>query len=298
MEWIGLVLLVALLVLGMLALAGARLPGVGVARTIAERLVCAVGLTGSCDRDHDLVSAYGAEVAGLLEGHSPEVRYESGMRALPVDFRRCREDACAEGPESGEVVRTDAGEPVVAFVHPVDCRLGGSPAGGVATPNCSGIRRGNLYLQYWFYYPGSATGEGSGPLKGVIRDVSAKLGKPSFHPDDWESYQLRIARAEEPLARASAHHGYNHSRGLGNVPSEVGLHARPGWGPATGSLSVSGGSHAGAVRGGGTERVTPAGGLELIPLDPIAPGGGRRSFAVTPPWSKRVWRDPEAQGTD
>jgi hypothetical protein len=53
-----------------------------------------------------------------------------------------------------------------------------------AGADCSGRRRGNLYLQYWFYYPGSATAEGSTPLKPAIRQVSAALGKPSFHPDD------------------------------------------------------------------------------------------------------------------
>ena len=117
------------------------------------------------------------------------------MRALPVDYRRCREDACAEGAESGQIWRSRSGERVTAFTHVVDCRAGaGAGSGGEdgggerdGAANCSGSRAGNLYLQYWFYYPGSATGEGSIPgVKQGIRWASTKLGKPSFHKDDWE----------------------------------------------------------------------------------------------------------------
>jgi hypothetical protein len=46
-------------------------------------------------------------------------------------------------------------------------------------------RSGNLYLQYWFYYAGSATAEGR-VIDEAIREVSTALGNPSFHPDDWE----------------------------------------------------------------------------------------------------------------
>ena len=49
---------------------------------------------------------------------------------------------------------------------------------------CSGDRSGTLYLQYWFYYAGSATAEGS-VIDGAIREVSSALGRPSFHRDDW-----------------------------------------------------------------------------------------------------------------
>jgi hypothetical protein len=39
--------------------------------------------------------------------------------------------------------------------------------------------------QNWFYYPGSATAEGR-VFDEAIREASAALGKPSYHPDDWE----------------------------------------------------------------------------------------------------------------
>ena len=70
------------------------------------------------------------------------------MRALPVDFRACRVDTCAEGPESGSVTRTSEGLPVVAFTHVVDCRSGRVARTEAWGGNCSGGRAGHLYLQY------------------------------------------------------------------------------------------------------------------------------------------------------
>jgi hypothetical protein len=37
--------------------------------------------------------------------------------------------------------------------------------------------------------------------------------------------------------------------------------------------------------------------VHLIPLEPIAEEDGS-GFAILPPWRKRVWRDPEAEGTN
>ena len=93
----------------------------------------------------------------------------------------------------------------MAFTHVVDCR---ESAPGSPAADCSGERSGNLYLQYWFYYPGSATGEGSTPLKGAIRTASSAVGKPSHHRDDWESFQVRIEPGGRRYSRASSHHGY------------------------------------------------------------------------------------------
>jgi hypothetical protein len=50
---------------------------------------------------------------------------------------------------------------VVAFVHIVDCRALAVRRTERLGGDCSGNRAGNLYLQYWFYYAGSATAEGS-----------------------------------------------------------------------------------------------------------------------------------------
>jgi hypothetical protein len=123
-EWIGIVFLVAVLLGGGLAAAGDRIPGGALARAIAGRIVCTVRLSGACGQDSQsaLSAAYGDEVAALVAERAPRIRYERGMRALPVDYRRCREDACSRGAPTGEVWRSSAGEPVVAFVHVVDCR--------------------------------------------------------------------------------------------------------------------------------------------------------------------------------
>jgi hypothetical protein len=278
-EWIGLVLLVSLVISALGAIAGLGLPGAALAHAIASRIVCAVGLSDGCGLGADkLLGAYGDEVAAAVREHAPRILYESGMRALPVDYRRCRQDACADGAESGQVRRTDAGEPVTLFVHVVDCRAGAPPPPeGV---DCSGPHAGNLYIQYFAYYPGSATGEGSTPLSGVIRDVSSELGAPTYHDDDWESFQIRLGPAGA-ADRASAHHGYG-----------------PGWLPETGAYFVSGGSHAGTVLPRDADRYTARSDITLIPLEPIAASRSEVSFAVSPPWLKKVWFDPEYEGTD
>lgn len=135
-EWIGLVLLVALILLGLLAAAGGRLPGGALASTIAERIICAATLLGSCD-GNELTEAYGPEVAAAFEEHALLIRYEPGMRALPVDYRRCREDACAEGAESGQIWRSRSGERVTAFTH-----AGGTHAAPIVAEFFAALDRG------------------------------------------------------------------------------------------------------------------------------------------------------------
>jgi hypothetical protein len=44
-------------------------------------------------------------------------------------------------------------------------------------------------------------------------------------------------------------------------------------------------------------RMTPRGGIKLIPIEPL-PDRDSYSFAITPPWRKRVYFDPEYTGTD
>ncbi len=293
-EWVGLVALVSLVLVGALALVGARLPGLALAEAIASRIACAVSLDDACEIRSALVAQYGSEIAGLFAEHSPEIVYEQGELELPVDFRECREAECSLAPASGAVARTHSGLPAVAFVHAIDCRDGRS-----APPqsDCSGGRQGNLYLQYWLYYPDSST-------------LEALPGDAGFHRDDWEQYAVRIGPGGS-FARASSHHGYNYEQGPGNWGSDAdigplkdvseALGARPqgGWGPETGSFYVSSGSHAGNVRDDGIERQrwTPASGLIAIPIESVAETEPAHDFAVTPPWLKGVYTDPEAEGT-
>jgi hypothetical protein len=280
-EWVGLVAVVALLLVALVA-AGVRVPGATLARAVASRMLCAAALVDRCGDEPALIAAYGSEVADLVRDHMPSLFFEKGSRALPVDFRRCHDPSCGDGTARGHVVETDAGLPVTAFVHVVE-------------------RGDSVYIQYWLYYADSAT------LRGV-----PMAGAKGYHEDDWESVQIRIGADGSVDERASSHHGYNHAQGLANAGSDLGsgpltaaaetVGARPrgGWGPETGMLVVSGGSHAGNANGfPHFDRVTPAGRVHLVPLEPIAAEqGDAYRFAISPPWRKRVWRDPEAAGTD
>jgi len=280
-EWVGTLCVVLFLVVG-LFMVGVRVPGAGLAHTLASRILCAVAAADGCGDQPRLIAAYGTEVGKLVREHMPMLAFERGSRALPVDFRRCRAAACGDGSARGLVHRTDAGLPITAFVHVIDRRG----------------RGGALYLQYWLYYADSAT------LRGV-----PVAGRAGYHPDDWESVQIRIGADGHADQRASSHGGYNYERSAFNWGSDAGfgplreaaeaIAAREpnGWGPETGLLLVSGGSHAGNAAGfPHIDRLTPGRRVHLIPLEPIA-ASADLAFAVSPPWHKRVWRDPEATGT-
>jgi hypothetical protein len=296
-EWVGTLCVVALLLAGLVA-AGVMVPGATLARAVASRILCAVSLADGCGDEPALIAAYGTEVGRLVRRHMPTIAFEQGSRALPVDFRRCRSTACGDGPSHGLVHRTDAGLPVSAFVHVVDCRAGAAERAEAEGANCAGRRAGNLYIQYWTYYADSAT----------LRDLPV-VGDEGFHADDWEGVQIRIGRDGRADERASSHDGYNYALSVDNWGSDAGIEplrsiaealgarAVNGWGPETHMLLVSGGSHAGNVIGAPrTDRFTPGRRIHLIPLEPIAAASGAR-FAINPPWRKRVWRDPEAEGT-
>jgi hypothetical protein len=235
--------------------------GFGIARAGAwgrgESLLHAIvcAVGGGCD-DHDaLERAYGAETAKLVRRYSPNLLYERRSAELPIDFRRCRKVECSNGPtDPAEIDRTSVGLPVTAFTRVVDRRGSGGP----------------LYLQYWFYYPESFTA-----------GIGRKLGPfahdwPGYHADDWEGYQVRIDGGSVS-ARATAHGGYG-----------------GGWSAFTGWYRVSGGSHAGQVVAGGSgERTTLAKSLSLNPLERLS-GLDVERFAISPPWQKDVYRDPES----
>jgi hypothetical protein len=297
-EWVGLLLLVALSLLGLVA-AGVRIPGTALARAVSSRILCAASFAGSCGDEPALMAAYGTEVGRLVRAHMPSLLFERGSRAVPVDFRRCRSTACGDAAEHGYVRRTEAGLPVSAFVHVVDCRPSAVERSEAEGADCSGPRADNLYIQYWTYYADSAT----------LRAVPV-VGEEGFHADDWEGVQIRIRPDGSVDARASSHGGYNHGQEVVNWGSDagigplndaaeaVGLRPHNGWGAETHVLLISGGSHAGNVDGiPHLTRLTPRNRVHLIPLEPIA-ATSEAQFAVSPPWRKKVWRDPEAEGTD
>jgi hypothetical protein len=297
-EWVGVLLVVALLLVGMVA-AGVRVPGAALVEAIASRMLCAASLADGCGDEPRLIAAYGTEVGELVREHMPMLAFEEGSRAVPVDFRRCRRTSCSDDSGHGEVRRTDAGLPVTAFVHVIDCRVGEAERSEGEGADCSGPRAGNLYLQYWTYYPDSAT----------MRDVPG-VAAAGFHLDDWEGVQIRIGPDGRVDQRASSHNGYNYGRSVANwgsdagfdlvndVAETLGARERNGWGEETGIVLVSGGSHAGNAAGiPHVDRFIPGRRVHLIPLEPIA-ATDASTFAITPPWLKKAWRDPEAEGTD
>jgi hypothetical protein len=290
-------LVVALLLVGLVA-AGVRVPGATLVRAVASRILCAAALADGCGDQPRLIAAYGTEVGKLVREHMPMLAFEEGARALPVDFRRCRHTDCGDGSARGLVHRTDERLPVTAFVHVVDCRDGAASMSDEGS-DCTGERAGRLYIQYWLYYADSAT----------LRDIPV-VGEKGYHADDWESVQIRIGLDGRVDQRASSHHGYNYGRSTANWGSDAGFaplvdvaeaiggREPNGWGAETGLLLVSGGSHAGNAAGiPHVDRFTPGRRVHLVPLESVAAAGGV-AFAVSPPWRKRVWRDPEAEGTD
>jgi hypothetical protein len=289
---------VALLLVGLVA-TGVRVPGVSLAREIGSRLLCAASLADGCGDEPVLIAAYGSEIGAMVREYMPMLAFEEGSRAVPVDFRRCRDTSCGDGSEDGLVHRTDAGLAVTAFVHVIDCREDEAEHSEAAGADCSGSRAGNLYLQYWTYYADSAT------LRGI-----PIAGEEGFHRDDWEGVQIRVRPDGGVDERASSHNGYNYALNAVNWGSdagvdvvkdateELGIRADNGWGPARGLLLVSGGSHAGNAGGiAHVDRFTPGRRVHLIPLEPIALTD-TSTFAIEPPWRKKVWLDPEAAGTD
>lgn len=285
-EWVALVALVSLAILTLVA-AGVRVPGATLARAVADRILCAASLANGCGDEPELIAAYGTEVGGLVRQQMPMLVFERGSHAVPVDFRRCRSSECGDAVGEGLIDGTEEGLPVTAFVHVVDCREGEAEQSEAAGADCSGERAGNLYVQYWTYYADSATFRGV-PI----------AGKKGYHEDDWESVQFRINPDGSVDQRASSHHGYNYFRSDSNWTSDAGIAAHDGWGPATHLLLVSGGSHAGnAIGSANSDRFIPGPRVHLVPLEPIASRIAAH-FAISPPWQKRVWRDPEADGTD
>jgi hypothetical protein len=297
-EWVGTLAVVALLMVGLVA-AGVRVPGVSLARVLASKLLCAASLADGCGDEPVLIAAYGGEIGEMVREYMPMLAFEEGSRAVPVDFRRCRVSSCGDVSEDGLVHRTDAGLAVTAFVHVIDCREEEAEHAKAAGTDCSGSRAGNLYLQYWTYYADSAT----------LRSIPIAGGE-GFHQDDWEGVQIRVRPDGSVDERASSHNGYNYALNAVNWGSDAGVgmvkdateglgfRADNGWGPARGLLFVSGGSHAGNAGGiAHVDRFTPGRRVHLIPLEPVA-ATDTSTFAITPPWEKKVWLDPEAEGTD
>ncbi len=301
MEWTGLVLLVACVLAGAGATVGALHAG-----SLARSIRCAI-LAGCRGEDRALAAAYGDDVAGEVRAWAPGFVYEPGTLSLPVDFRSCRAHRCADAPEApGEDVwmSSNGQSRATVFTHVVDRRASG----------------GALYIQYWLYYPDSTW---MGPAYAVSKSSLARgtpvgdlTGKVAgHHEDDWESYQVKLMPDGRVFSRASAHNGYSGRKrwpNLNELPTEpklprigrggVAMEKRPrtgAWTPDTGWTRVTRGSHAGHIPDGPTrdERRTEADGVALVPIERLSESALGTSFAITPPWRKGVYSDPERTDT-
>jgi hypothetical protein len=286
-EWTALVLVVA----AVLGAAGAT-AGALHAPSLARSIRCAV-LAGCHGEDRGLAVAYGDDVAAQVRAWAPGFVYESGTLTLPVDFRRCRAHRCADAADvrGEDVWRSATGESrATVFTHVVDRRG----------------RGGALYLQYWLYYPDSTW---MGPAYAVsrarvVRDtpLGAFAGKVAgHHEDDWESYQVKVTPDGRIYSRASAHHGYAGRRRWPNLNELPGENRRRvgAWTPGTGWTRVTRGSHAGHIPEGphDDERRTESDGVALVPIERLSEVDRATSFAITPPWRKPVYADPERTDT-
>ena len=178
------------------------------------------------------------------------------MRAVPVDYRTCREDPCSLGPESGEVRESFEGEPVTLFTHAIDCRGSAEPSPAPTTTARAPA-------------PGRCTCS-TGP---TTRASDTRIyGESGFHHDDWESEQVRLGAAGGE-ARASSHHGYNYEGGRDQLALRRRDHPPPGVGSRAAHLL-----HLGRQPRRPRERAR----LRALPLDarrrspPRAPGADRR----------------------
>lgn len=274
LEWVGLVLLVCLACGAAVALGASGVDGRPLGAELARALVCAVR-HGCDDGDDELRSAYGERDAALVRQYLPGLVYEPRTRTLPVDFRRCRAHRCSDAPDERglDVHRSRRGRHATVFTRVVR-------------------DRGETFLQYWLYYPDStSTWMGSaGAWNRMVRPVTGKT-YPGFHPDDWESVQVRLDSAGNASMRASSHHWYQGCKQR---------RCRNTWVPWVGWSRVSYGSHAGHIplpRRDPTERTTTPAGVRLVPLEGLSADERATSFDVTPPWDKRVYTDPRSDST-
>jgi hypothetical protein len=140
-EHVGLVLLIALLLLGGISALAAAPPTEEATRlgsSLDRKIRCPARLPDPCWQD-PLTEAYGRPVAGLVRALAPEpqpVAGGSGGPLLPVDFRYCRSESCAvPGDRPG---LTQSNRRVTAFTSVLDHRRSS----------------GEVEVSYWLYRPG------------------------------------------------------------------------------------------------------------------------------------------------
>jgi hypothetical protein len=253
-EWLGLAAAIAAL-LGVVALG----PPAELARTVAR------GLLGDRSvRQGDRWALTHPHWGAVIRHYAPVLVLERDRHgddtSVPVDFRSCRERACA-------AYRT--GRPT-AFVHV--------------------LRRDREYdyVAYFFYYPDSQTSH---------LPLAALRGR---HDDDWESVVVRIDQATgAAAARASAHGGFAGagpwwSPASGWVPIDGPPVVYRAAGSHAGGFVRRDVDLAGDAWNGDLATIDD---LLLLPADEAPAARRRFDPAASPPWLKAAWSDPEVPGT-
>lgn len=234
-----------------------------------------------------LVCVVALAVAGAGAG-AHRLAATLGRPAIPPgDLRSPDPVVAAYGEQTAALVRRVA--PGLVYErgmrdHPVDprvCRVRVCAEGaGPVTLFTHVVRRGNtIYVQLWEYFPDSSWN-----------------GIAGRHADDWESVQLRVRPDGTVDGRASAHRGYTGRRfGPDLNLSQVRPFAR-NWTASTGWLRIAKGSHAGYLTSGPAgRRFTRPADVRLVPLETAT--GMPQAYAISPPWRKRVYTDPESPRT-
>jgi hypothetical protein len=139
-EHVGLVLLVALLIVGAVAAFVAAPPNEAAQRldtALQRKIRCPAALPEPCWQD-PLTEAYGRSVAGAVRALAPVPRAvagPTGLPLLPVDFRYCRSESCAVPGDRPQL--TASNRRVTAFSTVDDRRRAG----------------GDVRITYWLYRP-------------------------------------------------------------------------------------------------------------------------------------------------
>jgi hypothetical protein len=240
-------------------LAGLALAGEQLAQAVARGL-----LAGREQRQGDRWALLHEHWGAVIRRHRPILVLERDRHgedaSVPVDFRACRERACAA---------LGRGRPT-AFVHVLR-----------REPEA-------FYLQYWLYYPDSQTSHLPLPaLRGA-------------HRDDWEGVIVRIDKQTGAVsARASAHGafagagpwwsatpGWRPVAGRPVIHRAAGSHAG-GFEPD--DLDLAGDAWNGTL--------ATLDDVLLLPADEAPAARRRFDPAAPPPWHKAVWTEPEAAST-
>ena len=284
-EWVGLVALVSLVLLALVA-AGVRVPGAPLARAVADRILCAASLADGCGDEPALIAAYGDEVGELVRRHMPMLAFERGLaggpgRLPPLPRQRVRRRG-GRGPGPH-----DRRRPARHRLRPRG-RLPRGGGGANRSRRCRLLRRARRQ-----------------PLRAVL-DLLRRLGDAARHAGRRGQGLPRRRLGERavprrPRRRASSSEPPPTTATTTSSPTTTGP-PTPASSPTTAGARRPTSCSSPAAATPATRSASPT----PTATPPAAASTWSRSsrspppapeFAISPPWLKQVWLDPEAEGT-